>query len=60
MIGMSSRFFSASNDKNEETTIEQVAPESNMTLEELMSMVDMEALKQFNPKLHAQIAQDPQ
>ena len=30
-----------------------------MTIEELKSMIDMEKLKEFNPKLYNQITEDP-
>ena len=31
-----------------------------MTLEELQSKIDMDELRQFNPKLHAEIAKNPE
>ena len=49
----------------------QVAPDSEqrsevevevppMTLEELQSKIDMDELRQFNPKLHAEIEKNPE
>ena len=42
------------------STSESNQEDQKQTLEELKSKIDMDELKQFNPKLYAQIKDDPE
>ena len=53
---LSQRYFSTSSNtpsENKETAKEtESVPEEKLSVEELMKMIDMNELKQFNPKLY--------
>ena len=53
-----SRFSTANN--KEPVEVSGDLADEKMNLEDLVKMVDMEELKKFNPKLHEQIAANPE
>ena len=42
------------------STVENNQQDQKLTLDEIKSKIDMEELKQFNPKLYSQINDDPE
>jgi DNA replicative helicase MCM subunit Mcm2 (Cdc46/Mcm family) len=46
--------------KSFSTAIKEEHEEVKMNLEDLIKMVDMDQLRQFNPKLHEQLASNPE